>query len=450
MSASSTKETNTTQSGTSASNTTSSNTENQTALTNQSTNGVNTQNSSTWAPQANALMEAFKEAQRVYGLQSQAQAPTNFTAGLTPEQLATYSKMVTAGNDTSASSAMANSGGALASAGTSGVTGALSGLSGFDASKTNNADSLVADANKYVAGQDIDGQVRNAMLTATQTARDVTLPGLEQRAATSGNTNSSRTGIAQGLVERGLAQQATDLGATLRSGAFKDGLSLAQTQRAGNNTQNLAALTSEGALGNSASATGFSGLNGSLDGLIKSLGLSATGGAGLQSGNQADLTNQLQQYQAQTNQGSTALDNLMKIIGSQSWGQSSTGTNSGTTTGSNVQTGTQNGTSAMTGSTTGTGHSVEESTPSAMSIIGGLLGFAGQGKSLFSDTRLKSNVKLVGQLHNGLGVYSYYYTDDPFKRTHIGVLAQEVEQHRPEAVGETLGFKTVDYELATQ
>jgi hypothetical protein len=85
-----------------------------------------------------------------------------------------------------------------------------------------------------------------------------------------------------------------------------------------------------------------------------------------------------------------------------------------------------------------------------MSIIGGLLGFAGQGKSLFSDARLKSDIKLVGQLHNGLGVYSYHYTDDPFKRTHIGVLAQEVEQHRPEAVGEALGFKTVDYELATQ
>jgi hypothetical protein len=450
MSASSTKETNTTQSGTSASNTTSSNTENQSALTNQNTSGVNTQNSSTWAPQANALIEAFKEAQRVYGQQSQAQAPTNFVAGLTPEQIATYNKMVSAGNDTSASSALANTGGALASAGTNGVQGALSGLSGYDASKTNNADSLVADANKYVAGQDIDAQVRNAMLTATQTARDVTLPGIEQHAATSGNTNSSRTGIAQGLVERGLAQQSADLGATLRSNAFKDGLSLAQTQAAANNTQNLAALTSQGSLGNTAANSGMSGISSSVDSLIKSLGLSGTGGAGLQSGNQADLTNQLQQYLTAQSAGSVPLDNLMKIIGSQSWGQSSTGTNTGTTTGSNVQTGTQSGSSAMTGSTTGTGHSVEESTPSAMSIIGGLLGFAGQGKSLFSDARLKSDIKLVGQLHNGLGVYSYHYTDDPFKRTHIGVLAQEVEQHRPEAVGEALGFKTVDYELATQ
>jgi hypothetical protein len=42
------------------------------------------------------------------------------------------------------------------------------------------------------------------MLNARQTARDVTLPQINQNAAISGNSNSSRTGIAEGLVQRGL------------------------------------------------------------------------------------------------------------------------------------------------------------------------------------------------------------------------------------------------------
>jgi hypothetical protein len=33
------------------------------------------------------------------------------------------------------------------------------------------------------------------------------------------------------------------------------------------------------------------------------------------------------------------------------------------------------------------------------------------------------------------------------KAPHIGVLAQEVEQIKPEAVGEAAGFKTVNYKM---
>lgn len=62
---------------------------------------------------------------------------------------------------------------------------------------------------------------------------------------------------------------------------------------------------------------------------------------------------------------------------------------------------------------------------------------------LFSDHRLKTNIKRVGTLDNGLGVYSYRYIwGGP---THIGVMAQEVEKVIPEAVFEVDGFKAVNY-----
>lgn len=383
MSGSSTATKNTSQSGTSASNTSSSNTENQSSLTNQNVTGANTQNSTTWAPQAAALLEAFQQAQNVYGKQSQAVAPNNFVAGLTPEQIATYQKMVSAGGNTSVADAQASTGGALANTGTSGLQGALSGLNGYDASASNNPDTLVAAANKYVAGQDIDAQVRNAMLNATQTARDVTLPGIEQNAATSGNINSSRTGIAQGLVERGLAQQSADLGASLRSNAFKDGLNLAQTQAATNNAAKLAALSTGGALSNNAASTGLAGLGSSVGSLTSLLGLAGAGGAGLQSGDQDMLTNELQKYQAAQNAGSTPLDNLMRIIGAQQWGTSTSGTTSGTTTGSNTQTGSSTGSSNMFGTSNSVGTEETSKNPSAWEIIGGLLGAAGNAKKAF-------------------------------------------------------------------
>ena len=209
-----------------------------------------------WAPQAAALTGAFNDANSAYAKSSTATAPTDFTAQFTPEQLATYHTMIAQGGDTTAATNAANAGTALTGAGTTATTGALSGLSNFNASNANNPDSLVAAANKYVGGQNIDAQVNDAMLNARQTARDVTMPGIEQGAALSGNTNSSRTGIADGLVERGLAEQGANLGASLRSTAFQNGLTLAQQQAAGNNTTNVGALTGAASAGTNAVNSG--------------------------------------------------------------------------------------------------------------------------------------------------------------------------------------------------
>lgn len=64
-----------------------------------------------------------------------------------------------------------------------------------------------------------------------------------------------------------------------------------------------------------------------------------------------------------------------------------------------------------------------------------------------SDKRLKENVKPIGKLFDGQVVYSYNYKGDP--RTQIGLIAQEVEDHKPSAVGLSGGYKTVDYKKAT-
>lgn len=76
---------------------------------------------------------------------------------------------------------------------------------------------------------------------------------------------------------------------------------------------------------------------------------------------------------------------------------------------------------------------------------------------LFSDPRLKTDDEPVGKLDNGLTVHSYRYIDDPPEMRRIGLMADEVERKRPDAVaiagpewGALGGMRMVDYARATE
>jgi len=68
----------------------------------------------------------------------------------------------------------------------------------------------------------------------------------------------------------------------------------------------------------------------------------------------------------------------------------------------------------------------------------------------FSDARLKEDIKRVGTAKNGLPIYTFKYKGDDTEQTHTGYMAQDVEKVHPEAVGESHGFKTVDYDKASE
>jgi hypothetical protein len=73
----------------------------------------------------------------------------------------------------------------------------------------------------------------------------------------------------------------------------------------------------------------------------------------------------------------------------------------------------------------------------------GGIGSLASGLTAFSDRRLKTNIKQIGTADNGLNVYSYNYVwGGP---TQLGYMADEVEKLVPEAVGESHGYKTVNY-----
>jgi hypothetical protein len=303
-----------------------------------------------FTPQVNSLNTLFPAADNAYKEASNAQAPDNFTAQFTPEQLSTFRSMLGFSNDSNTSAANSATGDALAGAGTDAVSGALSKLGAFnpiDPTKSN-----IENATAYANNPAIGGMVQAAMRDATQTAHDVTLPGITQDAAATGNINSSRVGkggIAEGLVNRGLAQKSADISANLRGQAYDTGLQLSEDARQNNQGSLLTAIQSMLAGGTSAANAGVNARSGSVDDAGKLFDLANTGGAGLQASDQASLTNELQKYMSNVSSPFDALNQYYQLIGANNWGSNTTGSSSQTTT----------------------------STPSAWQVIGGLMGATG-------------------------------------------------------------------------
>jgi hypothetical protein len=74
--------------------------------------------------------------------------------------------------------------------------------------------------------------------------------------------------------------------------------------------------------------------------------------------------------------------------------------------------------------------------------IGSILG------GLISDRRLKENIKQVGTIKNGLPIYTFKYKNAKDKRTHIGLMAQDVIKVNPKAVFKIGKYYGVNYAKA--
>lgn len=319
--------------------------------------------------QGPALQQAFNAAGTALGQAQGAPKPTDFTAQFTPAMMQAFQSELGYGSNAGASPLVSASTGAatgLAGAGTNAATSGLYGLANFN--PVGGTDYNINAANAYANGADVSGIVNNAMRDSRQQLNDITSPAIARNAAASGNTNSTAPQIAQGIAERGLEQNAGDLSSSLRSQLFTNGLNTAQTTANNQNQTGLAQLLGLVSGGNSVAGTGVgAGTNavGQATGLYN---IANTGAGNINAGNQAPLTNALQQYQFGTQSPFDALNAYYGIVGNKSWGST---------------------TNANTNAT-------ETSTPSVMSDIGAGLGVAG---SLFGGGGLFPG---VGSAFGGL------------------------------------------------
>jgi hypothetical protein len=379
------------------------------SLSSSKTQSTTNQSSETnpWGPQEGYLKDIFTQAKGAYGEASQAQGPNGFVAQFSPDQLSVFQKMMAYGSQPS------NDGGAALNAyGTEATKGALSDLGTFK--PQGGTQSNIDAATAYANNPQTDAMVDAAMRDSRRVVSEQALPQVARDAAGSGNVNSNRRAISEGILSRGLAEKTADVSANIRGQAYQQGLNLAEENSQATNNAILQAMTAR-------ASGGAQAINSAGDQVAQQGGLydlAAKGVAGQLAGQQAGFDEQAARYSFDTNSPFDALNNYYKLIGANNWGSQTSGT-------SNTQT---------------------TATPSWLSTIGGVAGTV--GSLIKSDERVKWEIIRIGQLNDGLPVYRFRYKDDP-NTVHIGLLAQDVEARYPIAVREIEGVKHVNMALAT-
>jgi hypothetical protein len=370
------------------------------------------QDNSPWSAQQPYLTNAFSQAQDIYNsTKNNGPYTGDFFAQPTQQQLDTFNGALSYANGAGADAAnnLTNNGVTLNNAGTAAQTGALSGLQNY-----NNTDwtaQNIANAQRYASGEDIDGLVSAGMQDAYRVAGENTLPTLYRNAQASGNLDGSRQALAEGVVQRGLNDQAQSLRAQLGAQAYTTGLSNAQMDRQGI----LAGLLGQDQAGSTAVGQGQAGINSGIAARSGLYDMAGTASDRLQAFNQAAIDNQRAKYDYQQAFPWQNLQNYMGIVGGQNWGLHSVGTN------------------------------VTEDKPSALSTAGSIVGTGLGLFKMFCDARLKTIlIENFGVTNSGVPLHLFYYTDDPERRITIGPLAQEVAQTYPDAVVDHNGILVVD------
>lgn len=378
----------------------------------------NQQESSTtnpWAPQGDQLQHIFSQARNLYDRQSGSQGyGGNFVAGFRPEQTQNLFDTFNWSRNNGVGQRMIASGDTMMNQGMTHANNALGGLLGMAGQDPTQAN--IRSAGQYANNPEMDGMVQASMRDAQRSVAEGALPSLYRGNAASGNINSSKMAISDGLVRRGLADRTADVSSTMRGNAYSQGLNLAEGARMGN----MGALGQAAQLGLGQFGQGMSSFQGGHATRAGDFAMADGAAQGLRGADQAQIDNDLARFNFNDQRGNDLLQRFYSILGAGQWG--------GTTTGTQSRQGT--------------------STPS---LINTLSGVAGTAASLMrSDRRVKFNVSRIGELFDGLAVYRWEYIDEP-GRVHIGLMAQEVKQHYPDAVlPDFMGILHVNTDLATR
>lgn len=385
-------------------------------LTQSSQTQTTQTNSAPWAVQQPYLQQAFGTAAQNLNAGAGGVYNGQQVAQFSPDQLAIFRRMTGYG-DTGNADAISGAGAGAATSGSNAVQDALRGMAGY--TPTGGVESNINAAAAYANNPETQGMIDAAMRDARRSVSEQALPGIARASAVSGNTMSSRRGISEGIVERGLAEKTADVSSNIRGQQFDKGLALAEGGRQFDNSAILDALKARAGAGASALGAGTNAVGGGVDAASNIFNIANSGadGAGrVNSQNSIDNAKAMSEYGADRN--NALLQAFYSIVGGNNWG------------------GTSNGTATTT------------SNPSIWNTIGSALGV---GASLYklSDRRFKHDIRCIGQADNGLPIYTFRYLDDPKQELQMGFMAQDVEKVKPEAVANVNGVLVVNYELAS-
>lgn len=273
-----------------------------------------------WQPQVGALTTAFGGATDAYNKQvgmgnyegDYIAAPNELQYGAIDQ-----AKNFVTGPAANVGNNQINQGqGLLSNYGT--ATNAANGLYNFANQNTPQAN--INAANQYAQNPYIDQAVNAATYNANRNAAENSVPNLYRSAAASGNINSDRAALAQGLIGRGLAENAQNIGASMRENAWNNGLNANMTA----NSQNMGALANAGSLGANLGGAGSSMMSQGINDASNLANLYSGAGSSLNGLNQSFIDNALAKYQGKIDNTWSPIKNLYGIAGANNWGSTTT------------------------------------------------------------------------------------------------------------------------------
>lgn len=277
-----------------------------------------------WGPQAKHLKRIFDEAKRIYDERSQEGFfGGDLYAGLNDTQRQALQQAIQLSQG--AGSQLAQNAMQQANLGMSAGQGFLSNAQGIYNMLQNPQQSLLNTTAMFANNPYLDAQIDAANRDVQRQLTEQVLPGIATHAAATGNTNSSRTGVAEGIALRGAQDRMADTAAQMRSDAYNRGMQMA-SNTLGQQIQGQLGANQQ--LGD-AWRQGMSGANTALalaQGNIESM---LNAGGIQQMDEQARLNEAYQRWLGQDQRQQSLLNDYYNIIGSGNWGGTQTTTQSG-------------------------------------------------------------------------------------------------------------------------
>lgn len=174
---------------------------------------------------------------------------------------------------------------------------------------------FLSTASQYANNPYVNQMIDSANLDVSRDLNETQLPSLALGAAGSGNTDSTRTGVAQALLESRAQQNMLANASNIRGQMFNTGLGMAQTQY---NTQQQQALGANGQLGSAFQLGNAALLNGQQANGNNFDQLQAAGGV-FQNQNQNQLNADQQQFNDQQTVPLNLIGQYMNVINGK-WG----------------------------------------------------------------------------------------------------------------------------------
>lgn len=286
-------------------------------------NASATSTTTPWKVQQPYLLGGFADASQAYNaLKTQPFYQGDLYAGLNPLQnqaiAGTQNFAMGEGQSTAANMLGASNASLSGSLGQMDAAGALYGFNPGNATMGN-----ITDAGMYANNPYMSGMIDAASRDVTRNLTEDVLPGINRLGSATGNTNSSRTGIAEGIALRGAQDRIGDIASDMRGSAYSQGLNLAEQSRQSNLNARLNALTNSGNIYGNAFGQGLQGGAAGLTAGYNNLDALSKAGALQQQDAQGQMNADFARWRGQDDRAFDLLDRYMQAIGGQ-YGSSTT------------------------------------------------------------------------------------------------------------------------------